>query len=101
MNTYTVRINVEKSFEFDDEIEAADEVDAEEIAKSRLWRGDYQREERACAEITDESYDAEEQEEIVQCEICHARYSNQKDEDANGFRLVEAFEESEQVIYQP
>jgi hypothetical protein len=33
MNTYTVRINVEKSFEFDDEIEAADEVDAEEIAK--------------------------------------------------------------------
>jgi len=101
MNTYTVRINVEKSFEFDDEIEAADEVDAEEIAKSRLWRGDYQREERACAEITDETYNAEEVEEIVQCEICHARYSNQKDEDANGFRLVEAFEESEQVIYQP
>jgi len=101
MNTYTVRINIEKSFEFDDEIEAADEVDAEEIAKSRLWRGDYQREERACAEITDEIYEAEEREEIVQCEICHARYSNQKDEDANGFRLVDAFEESEQVIYTP
>ncbi len=101
MNTYTVRINVEKSFEFDDEIEAADEVDAEEIAKSRLWRGDYQREERACAEITDETYNAEEQEEIVQCEICHARYSSLKDEDTDGFRLVEAFEESEQVLYTP
>ena len=101
MNTYTVRINIEKSFEFDDEIEAADEVDAEEIAKGRLWRGDYQKEERACAEITDETYNAEEVEEIVQCEICHARYSNQKDEDERGFRLVDAFEESEQVIYQP
>ena len=101
MKTFHVRINVEKSFEFDDEIEAADEVDAEEIAKSRLWRGEYQREERVCGEIVDESYDAEEQEEIVQCEICHARYSNQKEEDANGFRLVDAFEESEQVIYTP
>ena len=101
MNTYTVRINVEKSFKFDDEIEAADEVVAEQIAKDRLWRGDYQKEERACAEITDEIYEAEEVEEIVQCEICHARYSNQKDEDERGFRLVDAFEESEQVIYQP
>jgi len=101
MNTYTVRINVEKSFEFDDEIEAADEVDAEEIAKGRLWRGDYQKEERACAEITDETYNAEEVEEIVQCDICHARYSNQKDDDANGFRLVDNFQESDQVIYQP
>ena len=101
MNTYTVRINVEKSFEFDDEIEAADEVDAEEIAKGRLWRGDYQKEERACAEITDETYNAEEVEEIVQCEICCARYSNLKDEDERGYTLVEAFEESEQVIYQP
>ena len=101
MNTYTVRINVEKSFEFDDDIEAADEVDAEEIAKSRLWRGDYQKQERACAEITDEIYNAEEREEFVKCEICHAEYSNLKEEDANGFRLVDAFEESEQVIYQP
>jgi hypothetical protein len=101
MKTFHVRINVEKSFEFDDEIEAADEVDAEEIAKSRLWRGDYQREERACAEITDETYNVEEQEEIVQCEICCARYSNLKDEDERGYALVEAFEESEQVIYQP
>ncbi len=55
MNTYTVRINVEKSYDFEDMIEAADEVDAEEIAKSRLWRGDYQREERACAGITEET----------------------------------------------
>ena len=101
MNTYTVRIKVDKTYDFEDEIEAADEVDAEEIAKSRLWRGDYQKEERACAEITDEIYEAEEVEEIVQCEICHARYSNQKDEDERGFRLVDAFEESEQVIYQP
>ena len=101
MNTYTVRINIEKSFEFDDEIEAADEVDAEEIAKGRLWRGDYQKEERACAEITDEIYEAEEVEEIVQCDICNARYSNQKDDDANGFRLVDNFQESDQVIYQP
>ena len=101
MKTFHVRINVEKSFEFDDEIEAADEVDAEEIAKSRLWRGDYQREERACAEITDEIYNAEEQEQIVECEICAARYSNLKDEDERGYTLVEAFEESDQVIYQP
>ena len=101
MNTYTVRINVEKSFEFDDEIEAADEVDAEEIAKRRLWRGDYQKEERACAEITDETYNAEEVEEIVQREICRARYSNLNDEDERGYTLVEAFEESDQVIYKP
>ena len=99
MNTYTVRIKVDKTYDFEDEIEAADEVVAEQIAKDRLWRGDYEKEERACAEITDETYNAEEQEEIVQCEICHARYSNLKDEDANGFRLVDAFEESEQVLY--
>ena len=76
MNTYTVRIKVEKSYDFEDTIEAESEIDAEDVAKSRLWNGDYQREERACAEITDETYNAEEQEEIVQCEICHARYSN-------------------------
>ena len=101
MNTYYVKIKIEKTFEFDDEIEAETEAEAEEIAKKREWRGDYQREERVCGEIVDESYDAEEQEEIVQCEICHARYSNQKEEDANNFRLVNAFEESEQVIYTP
>ena len=101
MNTYTVRINVDKTYDFEDMIEAADEVVAEQIAKDRLWRGDYQREERACAEITDETYNAEEQEQIVQCEICCARYSNLKDEDERGYTLVEAFEESDQVIYQP
>jgi len=101
MNTYTVRIKVDKTYDFEDEIEAADEVDAEEIAKSRVWRGDYEKEERAGAEITDELYEAEEVEEIVQCEICCARYSNLKDEDERGYTLVEAFEESDQVIYQP
>ena len=101
MNTYTVRIKVDKTYDFEDEIEAESEVDAEDVAKERLWRGDYQKEERACAEITDEIYEAEEVEEIVQCEICHARYSNQKDEDANGFRLVDALEESEQILYTP
>jgi len=101
MNTYTVRIKVDKTYDFEDEIEAADEVVAEQIAKDRLWRGDYEKEERACAEITDEIFEAEEVEEIVQCEICHARYSNQKDEDERGFRLVDAFEESDQVIYTP
>ena len=101
MNTYTVRIKVDKTYDFEDMIEAADEVVAEQIAKDRLWRGDYQREERACAEITDETYNAEEQEQIVQCEICCARYSNLKDEDERGYTLVEAFEESDQVIYQP
>ena len=98
---YTVRIKIDETYDFEDDIEAESEEAAEEIAKTRLWRGDYQKEKRACAEITDEIYEAEEREEIVQCEICHARYSNQKDEDANGFRLVDAFEESEQVIYQP
>lgn len=101
MNTYYVKIKIEKTFEFDDEIEAETEDEAEQIAKDREWRGDYQREERMCAEIVDESYDAEEQEKIVQCEICHARYSNLKEEDATGYRLVDAFEESEQVIYTP
>ena len=101
MNTYTVRIKVDKTYDFEDEIEAESEVDAEDVAKSRLWNGDYQREERACAEITDETYNAEEQEEIVQCEICHARYSNLKDEDTDGFRLVDAFLESDDVIYTP
>ena len=101
MNTYTVRIKVDKTYDFEDEIEAADEVVAEQIAKDRLWRGDYEKEERAFGEITDEIYEAEEVEEIVQCEICHARYSNQKDEDERGYALVEAFEESEQVLYQP
>lgn len=101
MNTYTVRIKVDKTYDFEDEIEAGSEEVAEEIAKTRLWRGDYQKEERACAEITDEIYEAEEVEEIVQCDICHARYSNQKDDDANGFRLVDNFQESDQVIYQP
>lgn len=101
MNTYTVRIKVDKTYDFEDMIEAADEVVAEQIAKDRLWRGDYQREERACAEITDETYNAEEQEQIVQCGICCARYSNLKDEDERGYTLVEAFEESEQVIHQP
>lgn len=101
MNTYTVRIKVDKTYDFEDMIEAADEVVAEQIAKDRLWRGDYQKEERACAEITDETYNAEEQEQIVQCEICCARYSNLKDEDERGYTLVEAFEESDQVIYQP
>ena len=101
MNTYTVRIKVDKTYDFEDMIEAADEVVAEQIAKDRLWRGDYQKEERACAEITDETYNAEEQEQIVQCGICCARYSNLKDEDERGYTLVEAFEESEQVIHQP
>ena len=101
MNTYTVRIKVDKTYDFEDEIEAADEVVAEQIAKDRLWRGDYEKEERACAEITDEIFEAEEVEEIVQCEICCARYSNLKDEDERGYTLVEAFEESDQVIYQP
>ena len=101
MNTYTVRIKVDKTYDFEDEIEAADEVVAEQIAKDRLWQGDYDKEERACAEITDEIFEAEEVEEIVQCEICCARYSNLKDEDERGYTLVEAFEESEQVIYQP
>ena len=101
MNTYTVRIKVDKTYDFEDMIEAADEVVAEQIAKDRLWRGDYQKEERACAEITDETYNAEEVEEIVQCEICCARYSYLKDEDEKGYTLVEAFEESDQVIYQP
>ena len=101
MNTYTVRIKVDKTYVFEDAIEAGSEEVAEEIAKTRLWRGDYQKEERACAEITDETYNAEEVEEIVQCEICCARYSNLKDEDERGYTLVEAFEESEQVIYQP
>ncbi len=54
MNTYIVRIKVDKTYDFEDEIEAADEVVAEQIAKDRLWRGDYEKEERACAEITDE-----------------------------------------------
>lgn len=101
MNTYTVRINVEKSFEFDDEIEAESEMDAEDVAKERLWRGDYQREERACAEITDETYNAEEQEEIVECEICRARYSSLKDEDTDSFKNVNDFLESENIIYTP
>ena len=101
MNTYTVRIKVDKTYDFEDEIEAGSEEVAEEIAKTRLWRGDYQKEERACAEITDEIFEAEEVEEIVQCDICHARYSNQNDDDANGFRLVDNFQESDQVIYQP
>ena len=101
MNTYIVRIKVDKTYDFEDEIEAADEVVAAQIAKDRLWRSDYEKEERACAEITDETYNAEEVEEIVQCEICCARYSNLKDEDERGYTLVEAFEESDQVIYQP
>ena len=101
MNTYTVRIKVDKTYDFEDDIEAGSEEVAEEIAKTRLWRGDYQKEERACAEITDETYNAEEVEEILQCQICCARYSNLKDEDERGYTLVEAFEESDQVIYQP
>lgn len=101
MNTYYVKIKVEKTFEFDDEIEAEDESEAEGIAKDKVWRGDYQREERMCAEIVDESYDAEEQEEIVQCEICHARYSSLKDEDTDGFKNVNDFLESENLIYTP
>jgi len=40
-------------------------------------------------------------EEHVWCEICHAEYSNKKEKDAQGFRLVSKFEESEQVLYQP
>ena len=101
MNTYYVKIKVEKTFEFDDEIEAETEAEAEEIAKKREWRGDYQREERACGEIVDESYDAEEQEEIVKCPVCCAKYSNLKDEDEEGYLLVDSFIESEQVIYTP
>jgi hypothetical protein len=41
------------------------------------------------------------EEEHVWCEICHAEYSNKKEEDAQGFRLVSKFEDSELVIYQP
>ncbi len=99
MKTYYVKINVEKSFEFDDEIEAADEVDAEEIAKSRVWRGEYQREERACAEITDETYNAEEQEEFHECPVCSAKHSNIDNEEA--FNKVDSFYEDELVIHKP
>ena len=99
MKTFHVRINVEKSFQFDDEIEAESEMDAEDVAKERMWQGEYQREERACAEITDETYNAEEQEEFHECPVCSARHSNIDNEEA--YDKVDSFYEDELVIHKP
>ena len=99
MKTFYVKIKVEKTFEFDDKIEAVDEADAEAIAKAREWRGDYQKEERACGEIVDESYDAEEQEEFHVCPLCEHKHSSIDDEVS--FKLVDNFYEKDMVIHQP
>ena len=99
MKTFYVKIKVEKTFEFDDEIEAVDEADAEAIAKAREWRGDYQKEERTCGEIVDESYDAEEQEEFHVCPLCEHKHSSIDDEVS--FKLVDNFYEKDMVIHEP
>jgi hypothetical protein len=99
MNTYTVRIKVDKTYDFEDEIEAADEVVAEQIAKDRLWRGDYEKEERACSEITNEIYEAEEMEEFHKCPVCTAKYGSIVDEEK--YELVDTFYEDELVIHKP
>ena len=99
MNTYYVKIKIEKTIEIDDEIEAKTEAEAEEIAKAREWRGDYQREERMCAEIVDESYDAEEQEEFHVCPLCEHKHSSIDDEVS--FKLVDNFYEKDMVIHEP
>jgi len=99
MNTYTVRIKVDKTYDFEDRIEAESEVDAEDVAKTRLWNGDYQKEERACAEITDEIYEAEEMEEFHKCPVCTAKYGSIVDEEK--YELVDTFFEDELVIHKP
>lgn len=99
--TWEVEIELKREAVWTVEIEAETEDEAIELAKSNVWADDYDYEERAASSIIDENYIAEEQEYRVQCEICHTKYSNLEEKDAQGFRLVSKFEESEQVIYQP
>ena len=99
--TWEVEIELKREAVWTVEIEAETEDEAIELAKSNVWADDYDYEERAASSIIDENYIAEELEYRVQCEICHAKYSNLEEKDAQGFRLVSKFEDSEQVIYQP
>ena len=85
--SWEVEIELKREAVWTVEIEAETEDEAIEIAKSNVWNDDYDYEERAASSIIDENYMAEEQEYRVQCEICHAKYSNLEAEDAQGFRL--------------
>ena len=99
--TWEVEIELKREAVWTVEIEAETEDEAIEIATSNVWNDDYDYEERAASSIIDENYIAEEQEYRVQCKICHAKYSNLKEKDAQGFSHVIKFEESEQVIHTP
>ena len=99
--TWEVEIELKREAVWTVEVEADTEDEAIELAKANVWNDDYDYEERAASSIIDENYIAEEQEYQVRCEICHTEYSNLEEKDAQGFRLVSKFEDSEQVIYQP
>ena len=99
--TWEVEIELKREAVWTVDIEADTETEAIEKAKENVWNDDYDYEERAASSIIDESYEADEQEYRVQCEICHAKYSNLEEKDASAFSHVLKFEESGKVLYQP
>ena len=62
---YHVNIRISIEADFDDEIEAGSEQEAEQIAESRIWADSYTKELRACSEIVNEEYEGYEL-----CEEC-------------------------------
>ena len=62
---YQVNIRISTEADFEDEIEAGSEQEAEGIAETRIWEDNYTRELRACSEIVNEEYEA-----FELCEEC-------------------------------
>jgi hypothetical protein len=78
---YHVNIRISTEADFEDEIEAGSEQEAEQIAEGRIWEDSYTQELRACSEIVNEEYEAFElcEECMNVVEECDCEESEEKD----------------------
>ena len=95
--TWEVEVELKREAIFTVQIEAETEDEAIELAKSNVWNDDYDYEERAATTIIDESYEAEEQIEMLLCPVCETEHDSNSLAGIN----VDDFNESEKVIYTP
>ena len=95
--TWDVRVRLEREAIFEVQVEADTENEAIELAKSNVWADDYDYEERAATCIIDESYEAEEQIEMLLCPVCELQHASNTEPGIN----IDDFNESEKVIYTP
>jgi len=95
--TWDVKVILEREAIFEVQVEADTEDEAIELAKSNVWADDYDYEERAASTIMCESYEAEEQIEMLLCPICEIQHASNTEPGIN----IDDFNESEKVIYTP